>query len=293
MLRTRLWMGAVLVFLALGVLLVDQRLGPWYPFFLLALAAILLAACLELVALLGPVPHLPAWFCLSAVAVLVLANWAAPVLAAVGHVPTDPWHWVVGAFAGVVLAAFLLEMAQFRKPGSSVVRIAVTVWVVAYVGLLPCFFLQLRWPPAAVLMETQGPPYHGTLAVALAAFVPKCGDIGAYVTGRLIGRHRMTPVLSPKKTWEGFGGGLLASVAVALVLYQFDPVLRAEPWAAVGFGVTVWLASVLGDLAESLVKRDCQRKDAAQTVPGFGGLLDVIDSVIFAGPVAYLWLRLA
>ncbi len=292
MLRARLWTGAVLFLLVLGVLFVDQRLGPWYPFFLLAMTAILLAGCLELVALLGPVPHLPAWFCCTSVAVLALANWPAPVLAH-WHIQTDPWHWVVGAFAGVVLAAFLFEMLQYQKPGSSVVRIAVTVWVAAYVGLLPCFFLQLRWPPAAAMMEAEGPPYHGTLAVALAVFVPKCGDIGAYTTGRLIGRHRMTPVLSPKKTWEGFAGGLLASVAVAFLLYQFDPVLRAEPWAALGFGVTVWLASVLGDLAESLVKRDCQRKDASQAMPGFGGMLDVIDSVIFAGPVAYLWLRLA
>jgi phosphatidate cytidylyltransferase len=286
MLRARLWTGAVLILLVLGILFVDQRFGPWYPFFLLAMTGILLAACLELVVLLGPVPHLPAWFCCTSVAVLVLANWPAPVLAH-WHVQTDPWHWVVGAFAGVVLAAFLLEMLNFQKPGSSVVRVAVTVWVAAYLGLLPCFFLQLRWPPA------EGPPYHGTLAVALAVFVPKCGDIGAYTTGRLIGRHRMTPVLSPKKTWEGFAGGLLASVAVAFLLYQFDPVLQKEPWAALGFGVTVWLASVLGDLAESLVKRDCQRKDASQAMPGFGGMLDVIDSVIFAGPVAYLWLRLA
>ncbi len=68
-------------------------------------------------------------------------------------------------------------------------------------------------------------------------------------------------------------------------------VLQGGDWAALGFGLTVGLAGVLGDLAESLIKRDCRRKDAADTVPGFGGVLDVIDSILFAAPVAYLWLR--
>jgi phosphatidate cytidylyltransferase len=102
----------------------------------------------------------------------------------------------------------------------------------------------------------------------------------------------MTPLLSPKKTWEGFVGGLAAAVLVAVGFYQLDPVLRGAPLAAVGFGATVWVAGVLGDLAESLIKRDCRRKDASQAIPGFGGVLDVVDSIVFAAPVAYCWLRL-
>ena len=144
----------------------------------------------------------------------------------------------------------------------------------------------------------------------MAIFVPKLGDVAAYFTGRLIGRHRMTPAISPKKTWEGFAGGLLGALATAVLLNRilnpllqavhydpaFDPatqssVLQGGDWAALGFGLTVGLAGVLGDLAESLIKRDCRRKDAADTVPGFGGVLDVIDSILFAAPVAYLWLR--
>jgi phosphatidate cytidylyltransferase len=143
----------------------------------------------------------------------------------------------------------------------------------------------------------------------MAMFVPKCGDIAAYFTGRFFGRHRMTPALSPKKTWEGFAGGLVgaAAAAVALDWFHLDkeavvhgdlprlfsahPVMIGGAWTALGFGVTVGLAGVFGDLAESLIKRDCRRKDAAQTVPGFGGVLDVVDSVLFAAPVAYLWLR--
>jgi phosphatidate cytidylyltransferase len=86
-------------------------------------------------------------------------------------------------------------------------------------------------------------------------------------------------------------GGLVASCVTAVALYRLDVVLRRAMLAAVGFGLTVGVASVLGDLAESLIKRDCGQKDAAKTVPGFGGILDVIDSVVFAAPVVYCWLR--
>jgi phosphatidate cytidylyltransferase len=288
MLRTRLWMGAILVAVGLALVVADQYLDPWYPFLLLIVLLAMEACCLELLGLLGPIRRLPGWFCCAAVAVLVAANWPAFILVRVADLHTDPWHWVLGALTAVVLAAFVLEMATFREPGESVTRVAVTVWIAVYLGFLPCFFAQLRWPQVAAA----GPAASGGLALALAIFVPKGGDIGAYLTGRFLGRHRMTPVLSPKKTWEGFAGGLLTAVAIAVALYELDPALRATPLSALGFGVTVWVASVLGDLAESLVKRDCRRKDASQVVPGFGGVLDVLDSIVFAAPVAYCWLRL-
>src|SRR5205807_2466319 len=159
---------------------------------------------------------------------------------------------------------------------------------VAYLGLLPSFLAQLRWP-AGVGDERFSEA--GTLSLALAVFVPKCADVGAYFAGRLFGRHAMAPVLSPKKTWEGAAGGLAASVAAAIGMDRIGsaPVL-ANLWAEAGFGVTVGLAGMLGDLAESLLKRDCRQKDASHVVPGFGGVLDVVDSVVFAAPVAYCWL---
>jgi phosphatidate cytidylyltransferase len=290
MLRTRLWVGLLLAGLSFGLILVDEWLAPWYPFLFLTLVGLMLVSCLEVIDLLGPSRRLPGWFCCAAVALLLSSNWPAFVLASVWHVRTDPWHWVLGSFTLVLLAAFVLEMITFREPGESVTRVAVTVWLTAYLGLLPCFLVQLRWQPVAAGAEAVAP--SGTVALALAIFVPKGGDIGAYMTGRFLGRHRMTPLLSPKKTWEGFAGGLVAAVLVAVMFYQLDPVLRGVPLAALGFGVTVWVASVLGDLAESLIKRDCRRKDASQVVPGFGGVLDVLDSVVFAAPVAYCWLRL-
>ena len=137
----------------------------------------------------------------------------------------------------------------------------------------------LRWLP-----EGDGVP-----ALSLAIFVPKCCDIGAYFTGRVLGCHRMSPILSPKKTWEGLAGGLTAAILVAVGLNRYKAVLPNDLVAA-GFGLTVGVAGVLGDLAESLIKRDCRQKDASQVVPGFGGVLDVVDSVVYAAPVVYLWL---
>jgi phosphatidate cytidylyltransferase len=282
MLRTRLAVGAVLVALVVGMLAVDERLAPWYPFLLLFFLGLALASCFELLNLLGAEQRPSAWLCGGGLVAVVAANWLAH-----RHGPNpQPWAYVLAAFAALVLAAFLVEMATFREPGTSVVRIALAVWVVAYLGLLPSFFAQLRWLGAA------SDPGRGTAALALAVFVPKCCDIGAYFTGRFLGRHRMTPVLSPKKTWEGAAGGLAAAAAAAVGIDRLGPaaVLHEEFWAEIGFGVTVGVAGMLGDLAESLVKRDCRQKDASQAVPGFGGVLDVVDSVLFAAPVAYAWL---
>jgi phosphatidate cytidylyltransferase len=215
------------------------------------------------------------------VLVVLLANWPARLWPELGR----PWDVVLGAFVAVTLAAFLAEMAAFVEPGSGVLRVALTVWGVAYLGLLPCFLVQLRW------LDEGGD--RGVAAVVLAVFVPKCCDIGAYFTGRLLGRHPMSPVLSPKKTWEGLAGGLVLSAVVAVAINRLAPVppLRGGVLIAAAFGVAVGGAGVLGDLAESFIKRDCRRKDASQVVPGFGGVLDVIDSVVFAAPVAYAWLN--
>jgi phosphatidate cytidylyltransferase len=285
MLTTRLWMGAILAVLAICVLVLDPVWFPnRYPFLLIFLLFLSLAGCRELLFLIPAARRPPAWLCYPAVFALILSNWPA-------HLMNDDawrgnaWLWVAGTFAVIVLSAFVAEMATFREPGESVTRIALTIWIAAYVGLLPSFFAQLRW--------LDGPPNdfpNSTLALALAIFVPKGCDIGAYFVGRLIGRHPMTPILSPKKTWEGFAGGLAAAVGVAAGIGQLGPVLHGSIFMAIAFGVTVGVAGVLGDLAESLIKRDFKKKDAAQSIPGFGGVLDVVDAVVFAAPVVYWWL---
>ena len=273
MLRTRLWMGAILIALTVGMLAVDQYAEPWHPFLFVFFAALAILGTIELLNLLASAFLPSRGLCLAGVIAVAIANWPAHL---VGR--GNPWYHVLTAFAVVVLAAFLVEMATFREPGGSVVRVALSLWIVAYLGLLPSFLAQVRWLP------------HGAAALALCIFVPKSCDIGAYFTGRALGRHKMTPVLSPKKTWEGLAGGLVTAALVSFGINHYWPVLSCD-LSALGFGLVVGGAGVLGDLAESMIKRDCQRKDASAVVPGFGGVLDVIDAVIFAAPVAYLWLR--
>lgn len=287
MLRTRLWMGAILIALVVGVLLFDS--APWYPFLLLLSIFLAAIGSVELYHLIGAAHRLPVWLSGGSVLVVLLANWPARLWPE--WIGGDPWFLVLAAFALVVLVAFLVEMARFEPPaqtaesaapaGGVVLRMALLTWMTAYLGLLPAFLVQLRWLPAS------------TTALVLTIFVPKCCDIGAYFTGRFLGRHPMAPVLSPKKTWEGLAGGLLLSAAAAVAINRLLPVpaLRGGDLSAAGFGLVVGGVGALGDLAESLVKRDCRRKDASQVVPGFGGVLDVIDSIVFAAPVAYCWLR--
>jgi phosphatidate cytidylyltransferase len=276
-------MGACLIALAAAMLLGDRRFYPWYPFLFLFFAAVGVGATVELIGLLPDPMRPPRLACAAAVLAVLAANWPYHLGF---HALGSPLELVGLVFALAVLGAFLLEMARFREPGGSVVRIAVGVWVIAYLGLLPSFLAQLRWP-----REGDDPlGDRGALALALAIFVPKFCDIGAYFTGRFLGKHPMTPVLSPKKTREGFLGGLVIAALTALLGNWWFGVLGSHA-AALGFGVTVGLAGIYGDLAESLIKRDCRQKDASSAVPGFGGVLDVIDSIVFAAPVAYYWLR--
>jgi phosphatidate cytidylyltransferase len=276
MLRTRLWMGALLIALAALVLLEDRRFAPWYPF--LGVAAIA-ACCLgarELLRMLDQASRPSRALCQLGVAAVIVANWQQPL-----GIPIDTWRLIGLVFVCTGIAAFVIEMWRFRGPDRIAERIAQTLLVVFYLGILPSFLLQLRWLPQ-----------HSTLALALTVFVPKGNDIGAYftgkfLTGRVLGRHPMTPRLSPKKTWQGAVGGMLASCGVAV---GFGGPLLASTWAALGFGLAVGLAGVFGDLAESLLKRDRQAKDASASIPGFGGVLDVIDSLLFAAPVSYCWL---
>jgi phosphatidate cytidylyltransferase len=275
-------MGAILIALTLGMLLGDQYFAPWFPFLFLFQFGLTLAATYELIHLLGPQRAPQPIVCYAGVIVLVLANWLQNYPAC----RREFWLILMGILAGFVLATFLYEMATFAAPGRSVERMALTWLILGYLGLLPCFFAQIRWLP--------GDDQANSVRLALAAFVPKCCDIGAYTAGRLFGRHKMTPVLSPKKTWEGAVGGLLAAVLVTMAIDHWAPahVLKQDYRWEVGFGLSVGLAGMLGDLAESLLKRDCQSKDASAAVPGFGGVLDVVDAIIFSAPVSYLWFHL-
>lgn len=283
-------MGAILIALTIGMLIGDQHLAPWFPFLCLFQIGLTFLACHELVNLLGRARVPQTAVCYVGVLTLAFSNWLIHY-ALPAPSPQDAggmhhalfWLILIGILTGFLLVTFLYEMATFLAPGRSVERMALTWLVLGYLGLLPCFFAQIRWLP--------GDHQANSVRLALAIFVPKCCDIGAYTFGRLFGRHKMTPVLSPKKTWEGAIGGLATAALVAIGIDRLGPtpVLAQDYRWEVGFGLTVGLAGMLGDLAESLLKRDCQTKDASASVPGFGGVLDVVDAILFAAPVSYFW----
>lgn len=289
MIRTRLLVGSILAIAAAGVLVGDGYLAPWYPCLFSCLMVAGVLAGRELVHLI-PFSYRPSEPLVIAGIVLCLAAnwyptlWREAALSQGGAEPVlvSPFSAILFVFIASVMAAFLLEMARFQEPGSGIPRIGAALLAIGYLGVLPCCFTQIRF-----LSDTG-------LYLALTIFVPKCNDIAAFFTGTFIGRHKMTPHLSPKKTWEGFTGGMLGSIVAALVLSSATPagspsIFRGGVWEAVLFGIIVGNAGVLGDLAESLIKRDCHSKDASRSIPGFGGLLDVVDSVLFAAPVAFLW----
>jgi len=296
MLRHRLWMGAVLIGLVVGVLLVDAQLAPVFPFLFALVLILALLGCYELLALLGPGRRPWPWLSYLAVLLLICANWPAQLWPWARELAPDPFTWVLVVFTLVLLAGFLAAMRSFQPHDEgrreenvdTISKLSLLVFLAAYLGVLPSFLAQLRWPPTVRAGDAN---LQAVLGLTLAIFTPKFCDIGAYTVGRLFGKHRMTPVLSPKKTWEGLAGGLAFSVIFAVVVNRLGPVLPGNDLIAAAFGLTIGLAGVLGDLAESLIKRECRQKDASHVMPGFGGVLDVIDSIIFSAPISYLWLR--
>ncbi len=129
----------------------------------------------------------------------------------------------------------------------------------------------------------------GLWAFLMFVFVIKFTDIGAYSFGKGFGKHPFSPLISPKKTWEGMFGGILAAVIVSLGFAHFSGIMNY--FQAGLFGVLFAFIGQLGDLAESMIKRDVQQKDASGTIPGFGGILDVIDSPLLAAPAAYVFMQ--
>ncbi len=147
-----------------------------------------------------------------------------------------------------------------------------------------------------MLLRSLNEGVAGVLMLLATITVVKFGDIGAYTVGRLIGRHKLAPHLSPGKTIEGAIGGLAASAFGAWLVLAwiwpravgFKPIhVDVDEWLS--FGILVGLAGMMGDLAESLLKRDAAMKDSSRWLPGFGGVLDIVDSLLFAAPVAYFF----
>jgi phosphatidate cytidylyltransferase len=297
MLAKRLTTGLTLVAVFLVVLGLDELMAPWFPLWGLTVVLAVIACSRELVGLLDATSARPSANAVYAgVLVLVAANWfphaveqvgrmSYPAGVQVAHDALGPVHvmgWTLWAFVSVVMVTFVSQGLQYRNGRGTMATIAGTILAIAYIGLLGGFIIQMRW--------LEG-PLHGLVPLATLVAAAKGADTGAYTLGRIAGRHKLWPSLSPNKTIEGAVGGLLFGVGFVLAItavarYGLHVQALSFP-AAIGFGVVVSTAAQLGDLMESMIKRDCAQKDASDTLPGFGGVLDVLDSLLFAGPVAY------
>lgn len=175
------------------------------------------------------------------------------------------------------LFALLLYQGIRFGPTGVIANCAAGFFAVFYLGLLSGFVLGIRID-------------FGAWCLLMFVFAVKSADIGAYTIGTLFGKHKCSPKISPSKTWEGLAGAVIFASIVAVVFSHFCGIMRLS--FAIIFGVVFALLGQLGDLAESMIKRDAEQKDSAHTVPGFGGILDIIDSPLATAPVAYLFFML-
>jgi phosphatidate cytidylyltransferase len=196
---------------------------------------------------------------------------------------------------GVLFALGVLAAAIWRRgvTGKPLGAAAATVFGVLYVSVPLCYGYALRNHEYAVGRAA------GTAVIMLPVLLTWASDIGAYAVGRAVGRHKLIPSVSPGKTVEGALGALVATVLVAILYERFllrpYAQLAIAPWWAAAFGLVVSVAAQVGDLAESLLKREAGVKDSSHLLPGHGGILDRFDSLFFVLPVSYLllgWLLL-
>lgn len=187
--------------------------------------------------------------------------------------PARKWEFIF-----FILALLLLIIVQFRRKKNSgvIIDTSVVIFGILYVSWLFSFMIKIRYLPGGL----------GLLAALL--LMTKLGDIGAYFVGSHFGKIPLLPRISPKKTVEGAIGGLVFSVIGAMISKPF--VGLSYPGMA-ALGVALGILGQLGDLSESLMKRDCQIKDSGNILPGMGGILDEIDSLLFTAPAFYYYIE--
>ncbi|MEN6457738.1 MAG: phosphatidate cytidylyltransferase [Thermoguttaceae bacterium] len=276
MLRWRLLLGTLIVASLAGLCWLDaQAREPGLWLLPIALIAAILATgeTLRLLGALGmrPMP----WVICSANLLIVLSGWASS-LERLMSLPKQTAAALDGAaIATAVFALFFSEMYRYRKPGSALANLAGGAFAIVYVGLMLRFAIWLRL-------------LHGMAAMVSWIVVVKMGDTGAYTVGRLFGRHKMAPLISPGKTIEGALGAFLFSCLGSWVVLGWLAD-GSTPWHGwLFYGLLVGGAGMMGDLAESLLKRDTGVKDSSTWMPGFGGVLDILDSLLLSAPVAWL-----
>ena len=186
-----------------------------------------------------------------------------------------------GEILFLVLGCLFLFLLQFfhKDNSQALIGISLTLFGILYISWFLRFLIKIRF--------LEG----GTLWVAYLLAVTKAGDIGAYIVGTLFGRHSLIPHISPKKSVEGTLGGLLGSLLVSFWLRHFLP-LQFTLIHVLVLGLLIGVVGQIGDLSESLMKRFCNAKDSGDLLPGMGGVLDAVDSILFTAPIFYFHLKI-
>jgi phosphatidate cytidylyltransferase len=268
--------------IALPILIASIIVPPLWPLFVVLAMAAIVVALYEfwfLCRKVGAKPDIVVGY--TAVAALFVTFYWNEIILLYIIVPL----FIVGA-----LAAEMLRGAPFDK---MVLSVGSTVLGVFYVAFLGSHLIGVR---TGFSNPGRGEPYlvsdayiSHTLSTHLLSFfflVLMGSDTGAYYTGRALGRHKLAPTVSPGKTWEGAAGGMVASLAMAaLSHYWFFPEVPLP--ALLALAALMNVLGVVGDLTESALKRGANAKDAAQILPGHGGLLDRLDSLLFNAPLLY------
>lgn len=298
MLRWRLLSAGLIVSLLLALVGLDYAYnfgapGVWLAPLAWALTLLATGEFLQMCRQGGYQPA--AWAVYAGNAAIVLAAtaplaWSLQGKAYPAACPLGTLGWPLAATALAVLSAFVAEMRRYEQPGGATVHVALAALSFGYIGLLMSFLVALRlWGNNAT----------GMLALLSLIITAKMGDTGAYTFGKLLGGkifgpRKMAPRLSPNKTWEGAIGAVVFSCFAAWLTFAYlapwlTGVTSQTPvWGAVAFGGVIAATGMLGDLAESLLKRDLRVKDSSRWLPGLGGVLDLLDSLLAAAPVAYL-----
>jgi phosphatidate cytidylyltransferase len=197
---------------------------------------------------------------------------------------TGEHRWIPAILAGVTIVELLLSLARQRHledHSDALPTLAIRLTGVLYLGLLGGYLIGVR------MLESDIPALPAKL-LTLFFVVIFAGDTGAYYSGRTLGRHKLAPRISPGKTWEGVAGGLAGNVLAALLAHAtFFPELSVGH--AIPLALLMGLLGITGDLCESMIKRGAKAKDAGKLIPGHGGLLDRLDSMLFNAPILYYY----
>jgi phosphatidate cytidylyltransferase len=306
MLWQRLVFGSLLIALVVGIVALDayvSKAGAPIGSPTVSLAALPFITLLALIAILATFEmgklcqaggHQPATLWAAFVAAgLIFVPWmemqcrlgqADPLFVNTMRQVSPTVIWIAGGLLGTCLLALARRTTE-RALGN----MAVTCLMFLYLGLLGSFLARIR-------CMTPGPA--GAALAIYVILVIKSSDIGAYFTGSAIGRHKLAPWLSPAKTIEGAVGAVAWATLVAVAGMAIwprwavlGPAAMKLPQAAV-FGAVIAVFAHLGDLVESAFKRDMKIKDSGHLIPAFGGLLDLLDSLLFAAPIAWLGLTI-